>query len=513
MAIKLNPSKCCCGSPHPTWTVYHKNVSDKLHFYILDTANIVGINPSVRDYMYFVYDSVSGDKTIYKNCIYEDTGAFSGIATLSLFKTTVAPTGLSTSNNWIYAARIDSLNISGVIHTYSDNIDRNVNIYLNYDSSKESYVFGNHYCGCSGFSGALIKNSGYGDPSGLFVFPGIGARIASRGVSASFNYGSLTGTIRESCYVNTANFSNYAFNFFGSGQTGVCISQNVSSSIFPNCSDLIPPFTYIPLYNRLEDLSGVNYYYYFNSYCYPLDILAYPSCCNSPRNTNNYIPFFNIAKSPCPYVFNDFSYNISNICLYSGDNTAWGEYPSISNYGCFDQVSSPTCLSNCGYIPYISNGAIVSGRFPNSTCYYSGTNCSVLFSEYPILSDVYVQKRFRQKNVSSVYLDGYYQGYCSGIYTQGMGYYIMNNTGTKHILADWNYSDYFQSSVGSGESFSCQTSSTIPPYLGFCITGGGGLVFTDFPGLGLYYSENWYKDSTPFSFIQSVVVNSDFCVV
>ncbi len=189
MPIRFNPCMPCCNqlSGWNAWTVFHDNVSRKLHYFVVDTicvssgANYLSLNGNV-----FTYSHDDGDYYIYGICPAFDQfgGSPSGYIKVNKFENSL--TGVYSGNTWIKPLRIEELNLNGSVFTYN--------------SGLPSLASSHHYCGHHEYSGALQflnqDNGTLDNIIGHTVSAYIGYRLTSNpGESITVSKSGLSATV------------------------------------------------------------------------------------------------------------------------------------------------------------------------------------------------------------------------------------------------------------------------------------------------------------------------------
>lgn len=316
MSIRLNPSCCGCSPPFPAWTVYHENVNSKLHYYV---ARFYTSGSFAHKYLMMFYEGTSGGYLVYKNCstssgIYTWEYDSSAVSRLYLEQTDFIPTGISSSNPWIKAARIEKFEVSG---RYLDNDILatgyiNINSVLQYESG-QPYTMGMNYCGInSGISGSLGLPSG--NISSFSLFPFIGGKlvvsnngILSQIATNSDNFTEYNGyndcTNCGRLWEDSFNISGaclvppfyMGFTASGTAHYSSGVTSASRTQLFSGGCNCISPAGFFPL---VQALYSFNFYnavegtsLSLQTYSYPLELHEY-----SPNtlctNRSNWFPLF-----------------------------------------------------------------------------------------------------------------------------------------------------------------------------------------------------------------------------
>lgn len=309
MAIRLNPSCCGCSPPFPAWTVYHENVNSKLHYYV---ARFYTEGSFAHKYLLMFYEGLSGGYLVYKNCPTSSgisTWEYnsSAVARLYLQQTNFVPTGVSSSNPWIKAARVERFEVSG---TYLDNDIAgtgtiNINSVLQYQSG-DPYTMGMHYCGINGLSGSLGLSSG--SVTSFSLFPIVGGKfvVSNNGILSELTtngddfieyngYNDCTncGRFWEDRFSIGGNCLSYASGtaYYSSGVTSASRTQLFSGS----CSCISPPGSF-PLVQALYSFNFYNHVegtsFSIETYSYPLEIHESAPSTSCSNRLANWFPLF-----------------------------------------------------------------------------------------------------------------------------------------------------------------------------------------------------------------------------
>lgn len=506
MGIRFNQGCCCSPLDLPAWTVYHNNVSAKLHTYKVHTY-VNGLpDPAGNWYLanYFFYDSESGSEVTYKACF-----PFVGASNLIIERVGIALTGVY-DNSWIMAGKIKHLSMSGY-----DNIG-SYNFNLNYTPNTEAYVFGRHYCDYSGFSGSLTGTVDDVGISSLHVYPFVAGKVASKSPILDIVFSGVSGQIDGiSDAIPYDNFSYYH-----------AFSGNNTSSSFGTSTGVLDSISCPPFGGTIEKTqsicSGTYYGSTFNSYSYFLDVFS-----------GNFTYFYNCYETftGCLYRTNPKSFFSAN--EYNGYYSGWTTNDELcipsSTFGCAKGVKLYDCIgsgsySDCyGYSFCNSDQQLNSGISGLGFTFcqadiYGNSGCQIRVSEHPVLSDVHLYKIDYYNSLIGanvfplspviISCDSGALGALDVVITAtGLySYFVMNPTGnTRRCIDDLSQSDYMRVSLGDAPSCSQSYDSGDCTYtLSAC---GAFLVFHN----KLYVNKFFNETTFDFDIIQSNVVDSDLC--
>lgn len=462
MGIRFNVSCGCCSvGEFPAWTVYHSNVSEKLHYYIASVSQLCG--DGGNSIVYLFYETTSGGYLVYKNCPYfRITGGGGSTSETSLTdtyriyleQTNIAPTGASIENTWVKAARIAKVEISGVFFGGPyPTFQSSYNTVLTYDSGKSQYTMGMHYCGCSGFSGCLVGSGTI--VSGFSVFPAVAGKISTDRTNPISQITVNSDIFNEYTYTNTNNPS-FEYRFTPDRSAGVAFSSGTiyhSSGINSASKTLIwensgcttlPPCLYdAHQYEYTFDVTNYTSgtYFVLSTFKQPIEIV------NSFNSQLICVPAY--ARNDSLIRYANFFDNYSSLITYT-DVSYYifdGTPNSLNNGGNFNTYGIRYGESFVGYSPgYLVNygfgvirctdtslldGAVLSGiyfcvsgnspsgyTYRNYTTTLSGASNSGLLVPYsPILAAIKVIKINHSQNIIGQFL------YDDGAYTTCLGPY------------------------------------------------------------------------------------------
>jgi hypothetical protein len=178
---KFSPAAGCgCCRDYPAWTVYHSNVSEKLHYYAIDFMPFGSLSFSTSMYGLLTYDRMESGNYVYSLCNNINTGLLTGLpaAGTNIFSGNVAFCELhlnrlsysvtgAVTGGWIKAARIEKFVLQGSftgLLGHSDGSPKDFSSELTYNEGLPLYTMGRGYRGHhnsdSVFSGALTISSG-----------------------------------------------------------------------------------------------------------------------------------------------------------------------------------------------------------------------------------------------------------------------------------------------------------------------------------------------------------------
>lgn len=403
---KFSPAAGCgCCSGFPAWTVRHANVSDKLHFYRVDMG--------VSCPLHYFYDSESGNEVTYSNCnLRQDSCSsfsFSGISYIIFEKTNISLTGCF-PQTWIKANKIKKIVISGLYPLFSASL---LNLEFSYSPNLPTFVYGSHFQGISEISGALSVTNGsfqlpvqynetfYPPIPFINITPMIGGRNCS-----------LSGTNIGTQLVYGTGFTLDVTGFGG-----------FSYSYYADSGKLNSPF----------DRHIVS----FRSYTYPLDS-QFTDCNHGTITGAN-------PNSFCTSAFADRPESIVSSPLVNDLGPAYPTFLSGLTYSTYSDGDGPilSAIEQTTNLPFSGVGSHGSGTSYRSCRYLGAAGGAEPFSGHLMLGAF---KKILENPILSAY----------GIRYSGSGGPIeynlmaMSNTGTRHILEEWNLADYY--SV-SGVSF------------------------------------------------------------
>lgn len=523
MAIGLNASHCCCCEfDSPAFTLYHNNVSDGNHFYLVNlgyqnTPNAPYSGSACLGLFngqgaFPVFKSNSGD--YYETC--SAMNSLSGrYVRLDIEKLGIAVTGNNPTNTWIMAAKITKLYISGSFPSFTTPQE---GYYWIYDSSRPMYAFGTSFSGHTDFSGAMVSESGTRELApfsvhlNFYVTPYIAAKVVSSEhlnggsqklgefyvgsvVSATGNYSVVEG-LTSYCYteVQSKICSGASFAPYGSYRSIGLFQTN------KYCLDGPSGYTIRIDENGCRSsygpTNGTNSFWHTGVFYDAYDI-----------NTSLYgnVRLRDITKYfPGAYCSDGYTFlGTTTICPHcdSGGGIQFAsQVPKIDDYICYDcNGTQVSFLSGIDYDISDVRSFLQSGNYGVTDGYlYSG----ILSGVTNLLTSNYVPENPILGIVSVMTTSGYSSGTFPGArrYETNIDWdiWIYNNTGDYHCLSEITKSNFIKQNLYTASgSFSC-SQNLIQDGMGGCIPP----LFEQYVNIG--NNPNW-------DIVQTIAPSSDFC--
>lgn len=511
MGIRFNPScGCCCVYDFPGWTVYHNNVSEGNHFYTLDIARgtLPSYNLSNSDnsgcYVCFTQESLLGGykfplQFLFQTSpnIFQTCQSVSGqyYIRMELEKSSVALTGTNPTNTWVKAAKIKQLDISG----FPDYVGIPGESSFAFDDTRSFYGFGNHYYGHN-FSGCLTGVSGVGQKPNLVfnLTPYVAARVSSddKTLSGIFSIGPFSGVYSPTnLHINTVSgFYNGLTNYIAS--SSITILENSFSGAFSS-----------EVNRRQQITSGV--LGYLRSYKYCLDF--------QPSSFCRPISFCDSGKTAkTTYTAGTKPDNSPVVSTYYSTGDYWALTAGVPN----SDINTITSFFPAAFISITCDGLNYSSGINYSTGdimnFLSGRNISYFdgyFTSGAATTTRMCQNYVPENPILAMASVLSYSEYISGSYTYPtfltacefnqeinakFGIWIYDNIIGGHCLNELVKSDFYDSNIYGGESYSCFSYTSVDD--------SGNLVPPCYNNMivNLSVSPDW-------DMYQTNVPNSDLC--